>query len=229
MLIFDSKLTTYKNLCRLNQDKIKFLTLRRRGQKLIEKARQIPEAQWQTVEIDNPKRRHNKLKVYEEMISLTDYEGELRQIIITENGHQEPTFLVTNDLDAPIKTLILKYARRWLVETEIAEQILFFHLNQPSSSIVIKVDFDLTLSLLAHNLYKKLCAHLPGFEACTVSTIARKFVTNGARITIENKTITVHLKKKTHLPILFEIPWLKTKTSLPWLGMNIQFTTDTVS
>ena len=28
---------------------------------------------------------------------------------------------------------VIKYARRWLVEKEIAEQIAFFHLNNPSS------------------------------------------------------------------------------------------------
>jgi hypothetical protein len=229
MLIFDSKLTTYRNLSKLNQDDIKFLTLRRRGKKLIENARQIPKDHWQTVELDKPKRKHKKLKVYDELIHLSDYEGQVRQIIITEHGHHNPTFLVTNDLEAPIKTLVLKYARRWLVEDEIAEQILFFHLNQPSSAIVIKVDFDLALSLLAHNLYKTLSDRLPGFERCTVPTISRKFILNGARITIENKTITVYLKKKIHLPILFEIAWMKTTTYLSWMDMNIKFEVDSVS
>ena len=229
MLIFDSKLTTYNNLSRLNQDGIKFLTLRRRGKKLIERVQHTPEKQWQTIEIDKPKRKHKKLKVHDELVSLTDYEGQVRQIILTEHGHRTPTFLVTNDLEAPIKTLVLKYARRWLVENEIAEQIVFFHLNQPSSAIVIKVDFDLTLSLLAHKLYKKLSDQLPGFEGCTVPTISRKFILNGARITIDNKIITVHLKKKIHLPILFEIAWMKTNTYLSWMDMNIKFVIDTVS
>lgn len=229
MLIFDSKLTTYKNLSKLNQDGIKFLTLRRRGKKLIENVRQIPENRWQTIELNKPKRKHKKLKVYDERINLTDYEGQVRQIIITEHGHRNPTFLVTNDFEAPIKTLVLKYARRWLIENEIVEQILFFHLNQPSSAIVIKVDFDLTLSLLAHNLYKKLSDQLPGFEGCTVPTISRKFILNGARITIKDRTITVHLKKKIHLPILFEIAWMKTETYLSWMDMNIKFEVDSMS
>jgi hypothetical protein len=229
MLIFDSKLTTYKNLSKLNQDDIKFLTLRRRGKKLIEHVRHIPKPQWKTIELDKPKRKHKTLNVYEEQISLIDYEGQVRQIILTEHGHHNPTFLVTNDFEAPIKHLILKYARRWLVENEIAEHIMFFHLNQPVSAIVIKVDFDLTLSLLAHNLYKKLSSQLPGFEGCTVPTISRKFILNGARITIENNTITVYLKKKTHLPILFEIDWMKAETYLAWMDMNIKFEVDSVS
>jgi hypothetical protein len=106
---------------------------------------------------------------------------------------------------------------------------LFFQLNHPSSSIVVKVDFDLTLSLLAHNLYRRLAQHLPGFEQCTADTINRKFLQNGATVSIEGNTATVHLKKKTHLPILFELPWMKQTTSLSWMNLNIRFTAGTTS
>jgi hypothetical protein len=231
MLIFDSKLTTYKNLNKLNQSKpeIKFLTLRRRGKVLIDKTLQIPKEQWQAVKIDKVKRKHKNLKVYEEFVQLKDYKGRVRQIIITNHGRKNPTFLITNDHESPLKTLILKYARRWLIENEITEQILFFHLNQLSSSIVVKVDFDLTLSLLTHNLYKQLCRYLPGFEMCTIPTIHRKFIENGAKIIIADKTITVRLKKKNHLPILFELPWMNKETHLTWLDMNIRFEGDTSS
>jgi hypothetical protein len=37
-LVFDSKLTTYEMLEKLDIDKIRFITLRRSGKKLIEKA-----------------------------------------------------------------------------------------------------------------------------------------------------------------------------------------------
>ena len=185
-----------------------------------------------TLELDKPKRQHKTLNVYDEQFHLTNYEGQVRQLILTEHGHHTPTFFVTNNFDAPMKILVLKYARRWLVENEIAEQIMFFPLNQPSSAIVIQVDFDLTLSLLTHlthNLYKTLSDQLPGFEGCTVPTISRKCILNGARITIENHTMTVYLKKKTHLPILFDINWMNTATSLSWMDMTIKFEVDSVS
>jgi len=76
---------------------------------------------------------------------------------------------------------------------------------------------------LAHNLYKVLSSKLPGFEHCTVSTIYRNFIENGALIKVENNTVTVSLKKKTHLPILFELPWLKEETKLSWLNLSIKF------
>ena len=94
---------------------------------------------------------------------------------------------------------------------------------KPSSSIVVKVDFDLTLSLLAHNLYRRLASHLNGFEKCTVPTIYRNVLENGANIKIINTEVVVRLKKKTHLPILFQLPWLQKKTHLSWMGLNIKF------
>jgi len=231
MLIFDSKFTTYKNLNKLNEskEKIKFLTLRRRGKKLIERVYEIPELMWRKIHIEGKKRKVNTIKAYEEECYIRNYTDKLRQIIIKDHGRKHPSFLITNDFNIRLKDIIKKYARRWLVEQEIAEQIAFFHLNSPSSSIVVKVDFDLTISLLAHNLYKVLSGKLPGFEHCTVSTIYRNFLENGAAIKIENNTVSVLLKKKTHLPILFELPWLKEETKLSWLNCNIKFMRGTTS
>lgn len=231
MLIFDAKFTTYENLNKLNEspEQIKFLTLRRRGKKLISQAYSIPPSEWKTVVVDGKNRKHRTIKVCDQRCCIRKYKGELRQLIIKDHGRSNPTFLITNDLEASCKVLIQKYARRWLVEQEISEHIAFFHLNQTSSSIVVKVDFDLTLSLLAHNLYRMLSLQLPGFEDCTVFTIYRKFIENGARVQIKGDTITVFLKKKNHLPILFEVPWMQTKTYLPWLNLYIQFKIDTIS
>lgn len=235
MLIFDSRFTTYSHLNQLDksEQRIKFLTLRRRGKNLRKAVENIPEADWTKISIEvkakDNKRKFKTIKVYESTVKLRNYQGEVRQFIITDHGRPKPTFMITNDFDSDRRTLIKKYARRWLVEQEIAELIKFFHLNQTSSSIVVKVDFDLTMSLLAHNLYQVLTRQLPGFERCTVYTIYRNFIENGAKVKIIGDEIVVALKKKTHLPILFELPWMREKTYIPWLDRNIKFTTDTVS
>lgn len=106
---------------------------------------------------------------------------------------------------------------------------MFFNLNHPSSSIVVKVDFDLTISLLAHNLYRLLTRSLPGFENCTAQTISRNFLENGVKVDIKGNDVTVYLKKKTHLPILFELPWMEKNTKISWMGINIRFSPGTVS
>ncbi len=235
MLIFDSRFTTYYHLNQLNksEQRIKFLTLRRRGKNLRKEVENIPEDDWLKMSIEiktkDNKRKFKTIKVYESYVKLRNYEGEVRQFIITDHGRPQPTFMITNDFVSNRSTLIKKYARRWLVEQEIAELIKFFHLNQTSSSIVVKVDFDLTMSLLAHNLYQVLTRHLPGFERCTAYTIYRNFIENGAKVAIIGDDIVVALKKKTHLPILFELPWMREKTYIAWLDRNIKFITDTVS
>jgi hypothetical protein len=231
MLIFDSKFTTYKNLDALNRSdpQIKFLTLRRRGKKLIDSVGKIPESQWQKISVERAHGGSQMLRIHDGVCKLKDYQGEARQVILTEHGRQKPTFLLTNDLGLDVRQIVRKYARRWLVEKEISEQIVFFSLNHPSSSIVVKVDFDLCISLLAHNLYRHMSQMLTGFENCTVPTIHRKFLENGATVLVQGNNVTVHLKKKMHLPILFELPWLREVTHLSWMGLNIRFTQGTSS
>ena len=62
-----------------------------------------------------------------------------------------------------------------------------------------------------------------------MDTINRKFLENGATVSIEGNTVAVHLKKKVHLPILFEVPWMKKTTRLSWINLNIQYVSGTVS
>ncbi len=216
-LIFDSKFTTYQNLGRLNRDGIKFITLRRRGSLLIQQSEQLPDSQWTTVKIDNPKRKYSSLKVNESEITLQGYNGRLRQLIVTDSGREKPSFIITNDFEMPLNGVILKYARRWLVEKSIAEQIDFFHLNMVGSSIVVKVDFDLTMTLLAFSLYKMLAKNLIGFERSTAKNLFLNVIDNGAEIEIIDKKILVSLRKKVHNSILFETEIFKQPVKIPWL------------
>lgn len=225
-LIFDSKFTTYANLSKLNEADIAFITLRRRCKSLTEKIKRIPLDQWQTIPLGRQyKRKYRFPKVYEEKdAQLTDYKGTLRQLIITNTGRESPAILITNDKKSSAKTIILKYARRWLIEKSISEQISFFHLNRLSSSIVVKVDFDLTITLLANTAYKMLAQSLQSFEKKTANEIYRKFIRNTARINISYDKIQVKLFKKMHLPILFESTWIKKQKEYPWLpGYQMKF------
>jgi len=104
-----------------------------------------------------------------------------------------------------VSDVVRKYARRWLVEKTISEQTHFFHLNRLSSSIVIKVDFDLTMTIFAYNLYRLLANALPGFENSTAKTLFEKFTHNDGYVICDDKKITVQLKKKRNLPLVLEM------------------------
>lgn len=228
MLIFDSQCTIYENLNKLNKDDIKFLTLRRRNKKMLEHVKQLPKEAWKIVEVQAGKRKSRKVKVYDEIISLSKYENPIRQIIIIDHS-KEAVFMLTNDLETAASVLIRKYGRRWLVEQEIAEQISFFHLNQLSSSVVVKVDFDLTLTVLAHNLYRSLESKIDRHEKSTVATLHRRFIEGRALVEMKGKEVLVTLSKRAHSPLLFEAPWMKKVTKLSWHGFKISFKIGTSS
>jgi hypothetical protein len=228
MLIFDSKVTIQKNLSKLNQDNVKFITLRQRGPSMLKHAASIPDDQWQYIWVEAAKKKTRDVKIYDEMITLEQYEGEIRQIIFIDHS-KEPVFMITNELEMKACDLVRKYGRRWLVEQEISEQIVFFHLNQLSSSIVVKVDFDLTLTVLAHNLYRKLAENLTGFEHCNVETLHRRFIDGRADVAIKDNKIAVVLSKRAHLPILFDAFWMNKSSKLSWMNCDIEFKIGTSS
>jgi len=200
-LVFDSKFTTYANLARLGEE-IKFLTIRRRGKKIVEELDQKPASSWKKVRVTMANGKGRNLKVNDEKIYLKDYGGELRQIAITGHGKIKPALLITNDFDKPCAKLIRKYTRRWLVEKSISEQIEFFHLNKVSSSMVIKVDFDLTMSILAHNILRLFAMDLPGYSHNADYTLYKKFLSMTGSVKIGTDEVAIYLKKKRNLPAL---------------------------
>lgn len=216
-LVFDSKFTTYENLSRLNHEGIQFLTIRRRGKNIVDEIGSWPESEWKTVRVESAD-GFRTLKIHDAKVTLKGYEGEIRQIAITGHGRTKPALLITNDVETSAEQLIRTYARRWLIEKEISEQIYFFHLNKPSSSIVIKVDFDLTMSIMAHNLYRLLALELPGYRNCEAETLFNKFVDNGADVDFEADKVIVRLKKKRDLPLLLKISKNMTGKPISWLG-----------
>ena len=223
-VVFDSRFTNYENLRRLDRAEINFITIRRRGKKMLDRIANLPKSGWKKVKVECAGIKHRTLRVYEEKVFLKGYDKEIRQIIITGNGKIKPAVIITNDFDLTTEQIIRKYARRWIVEKSISEQIDFFHLNMVSSSMVIKVDFDLTMSILANNLYRLFALELERYSHLSVQSLYDKFVLNGADIIIQEDTITVQLKKKRNLPLILEIMQNYSRQKYPWLNeKNIIF------
>ncbi len=201
-IVFDSKFTPYKNLRKLDSKDLKFITIRSRGKKIVEKLDNLPSSSWKKIRVMNADGKGRTLKVFEEKFFLGGYGKEIRQIAITGHGKIKPALIITNDDDITQEDIVRKYSRRWIVEKGISEQIEFFHLNRVSSSMVIKVDFDLTMSVLAHNLYRLLAMNLPGYTHNTSTTLFEKFLCNSGEIEITSEKIIVRMKKKRNLPAL---------------------------
>lgn len=200
-LIFDSKFTTYENLAKLSKD-IKFITIRRRGKNIVDKLNQRPPSAWKKVRVPAADGKGRTLKIIDEKIHLRKYGGLIRQVAITGHGKIKPALIITNDYEISGEDIIRKYVRRWIIEKGISEQIEFFHLNRVSSSMVIKVDFDLTMSILAHNLLRLLAMDLTGYTHDADNTLYRKFLSVSGSVQIESKRIVIKMKKKRNLPAI---------------------------
>ncbi len=203
--IFDSRFTTYPKLSQLNEAGVKFITLRRRGENLLRGVDKLEE--WKRIHIPHAKRKFPNPLVHESTIQLRGYEGDIRQLIVRGNGHEKPAFLISNDFEAHVESLVGNYARRWRVENGIAEAVKFFHLNAMSSPILTKVHFDVALTMLADTFYTMLARKLRGFEDCDAPKIHRHFVKGKATISVTGSTVTVSFPRRAHNPILRGVPW----------------------
>jgi len=216
-LIFDSKLTTYANLDALNRKGIRFMTLRRRTERLLEQIQSVPPSAWRRVELKSVSRAYRTPRILDQRIALDDYEGELRQIAITDLGHEEPTLLLTNQLRRGVADLIGNYAKRMLIENNIADGIDFFHMDALSSAVALKVNCDLQLTLMGSSLYRMLGARIGGAYASAKSRhIFRDFVEASARVAISEDTVHVHFGKRAHNPLLLGSGFAQTDVAVPW-------------
>ena len=203
-IVFDSKFTNYQNLNKLDKEGIRFITIRRRGKKLIDEINQIPAKEKKSIRVEMAGNKKRTLKVYEQEVDLKDYNGKVRQISITGHGKIKPAIIITNDFDISASEVVRRYARRWIVEKAISEQIDFFHLNSVSSSMVIKVDFDLTMSILTHNIFRLFAKDMDRYSHLSDRTIFDKFLSNTADIEIKGDKLNISLKKKRDLPLILE-------------------------
>jgi hypothetical protein len=218
-LIFDSKLTTYANLNRLNKWGIEFITLRRRSPKMLHTVQQLPLSAWRRVQLTGVTREYRNPRILDQTIELPDYTGPIRQMVIADLGHEEPTFVLTNKLTRGAPKVIERYAQRMLIENGIADGIDFFHMDALSSAVAMKVDCDLQLTLMASSLYRLLAQKVKnGYQRAHSRHLFRNFIDATAFVSIEESEIGVRFQKRAHNPLLLAAGFDQTHESIPWLG-----------
>jgi hypothetical protein len=218
-LIFDSKLTTYANLNKLNQQDIRFITLRRRSPQVLRVVANTPASAWTRIELQGVSRQYRQPRILDQTVALRDYDGPIRQLTITDLGHEEPTLLMTNHLRRSPAPLVERYARRMLIENNIEDAIDFFHMDALSSAVPMKVNCDLQLTLMASSLYRLLANRIgQGYEHAKARHLFRDFVNATAVVELGPREITVHYQKRAHNPYLLAAGFDKLSPRIPWLG-----------
>jgi hypothetical protein len=224
-LVFDSKLTTYKNLNELNRKKIPFITLRRRSPKNLQQIRSLPPTAWRQIHLSGVSRAYKNPKILDRRITLRDYKGELRELVAKDLGHEEPTLFLTNQLKRSASALIQRYAERMIIENTIEEGIDFFHMDALSSAVPMKVSLDLQLTLMGSSLYRLLARQIGnGYENAKASTVFRNFIEATAHVMITEREIVVSFQKRANNPLLLAAGFGKTDKPVPWLkGRRLKF------
>lgn len=217
-LYFDSKLTTYTELSELNSRDIYFVTIRRRGTGIVQRLRKRPTSDWKSAVIDIPKRRHKRIRYFEENITLDDYDGTVRQIAVTGLGREQPTLFLSNHPDASVRDIIMNYARRNGIEDGLGTNVNFFHMDNLSSEVRLNVDLDVTLTVIANGCYRWLASKLKGFEKAKPKQLSRKFVeTSGVIEVVPNRRLLVTFDRRCHNPVLREAALDKDSPTVAWL------------
>ena len=200
------------------KDDVKFITLRKRSKALLKDTHTIEESEWKKIRLNIPKRKHKSCFAHESMIKLPKCEREIRQIIIKDHGRAEPTFVITNQKDLPLKTVLEVYAKRWRIENKIAEMVAFFNLNALSSPLMVRIHFDLLWTIIADTLYHRFAQDLPRFEHCRAETLFRKFVDMPGKVVFDGNQFVVKIRKRACTPILLGVDLLNKEIIVPWLG-----------
>ena len=213
-LVFDSKLTTYAGLDRLDQARVTFMTLRRRSAGLLAEIASLPPSAWRRITLDLSHRKYRTPRVYEQKTKPA--QRTFRQLFIQDLGHDEPTILLTNDAKATARQLVARYAKRMLIENALADAVRFFHIDALSSSVGFKVDFDMTLLVLASGLYRMMARRMRGYDDAQARQIFRDLVDMPADIAISHSQVTVRFHRRAHLPIVLASGLFENPVPVPW-------------
>lgn len=213
-LVFDSKLTTYAALDRLDEAEITFLTLRRRSASLLKEVANLAPSAWRTITLDVSHRKYRTPRIFEQKVRLRT--RVFRQLFIKDLGHEEPTILITNDQKSTSQQLVTRYAKRMLIENALADAVHFFHIDALSSSVGLKVDFDMLLLVLASGLYRLMARRMRGYNDAQARQIFRDLIDMPADVTITEKEVSVRFHRRAHLPIVLASGLFDQPIPVPW-------------
>jgi hypothetical protein len=213
-LVFDSRLTTYAHLARLEHAGITFITLRRRSAALLTEIEGLAPSAWRRVTLEVPARKYKTPRVFEQPVHLAG--ATFRQLFILDLGHEEPTILLTNDRQTTQAKIITRYAQRMLIENALSDAVRFFHMDALSSAVGLKVDFDMALLVIASGLYRLLARRMRGYADAQARHIFRDLIDTPADVSISAREVHVRFHRRAHLPIIIASGILNSPVKVPW-------------
>jgi len=216
-LSFDSKATTYSVLDELRKENIFFITIRRRGSRLIQRLAAHPAKEWTTAVIDTPQRRHQHIRFLDDRVRLDGYGAPCRQVA-AQLGRPTPTLFLTNNELVSGRDLITRYLGRNTIENDLGINVNFFHLDCLASEVRLNVHTDVVMTVLANGCYRWLSQRLKGCSTMEPKQLYRKFVETGGHVTVRGDQLLVSLDRRSHNPIIAQAALDRDPRPIPWLA-----------
>ncbi len=140
-----------------------------------------------------------------------------RQLAVKGLGRDQPTLILTNHQQMTAKQLIERYAKRWGIENQLAEQIRAFHLDSLCSQVPLAVDFDVTLTILADIIYRHFANTLhAAYHHQTPDTTRGQLIDGIGELRFTPGHIEVALRRRTHTPALLDAGYQDREIQVPW-------------
>jgi hypothetical protein len=113
-----------------------------------------------------------------------------------------------------------------LIENALSDAVRFFHMDALSSTVGLKVDFDMALLVIASGLYRLLANRMRGYSDAQARHIFRDLIDMPADVTIDSSQIEVSFHRRAHLPILLSSGLFDRPVAVPWWnGLTLRLTT----
>jgi hypothetical protein len=217
-LYFDSKLTNYAELSRLNGRGISFVTIRRRGSAITRRLEALPKSDWHKAHLDIPKRLYKDIRYKDETVRVDSYDGVLRQVAVTGLGRERYTLFLSNNSEVTARDIVHRYTGRNGIEDGLGISVNFFHLDCLASEVRLNVDLDVALTVIANGCYRWLAEKLHGFAKAKPKDLYRKFIETGGRIEITPSRLSIYFDRRAHNPIVREAKLDQNCPPIAWLG-----------
>lgn len=224
-IYFDSKATTYPVLDQLRMENIFFITIRRRGSRLLQSVASRPAKEWTSAVIDTPQRRHQHIRYLDHRVRLDGYGAPCRQVA-AQLGRPTPTLFLTNNEVVSGRDIITRYLGRNAIENDLGINVNFFHLDCLASEVRLNVHTDVVMTVLANGCYRWLSQRLKGCATMEPKQLYRKFVETGGHVTIRGDELIVALDRRSHNPLIAQAALDRDPRPIPWLAgkrLRLQF------
>ena len=150
-LSFDSEVVPYPALSRVNRCGIHFVTIRKRGVRVLRRLHALPASAWHRAVIDTTQHRPQRVRYVDETITWRGYEGPIRQLAVDGLGREQLTLFLSPEFQGSGRALIIRYTGRNRVEDALGQSINSFHLDCLASEVRLNVEPDVALTVASPN------------------------------------------------------------------------------